>query len=108
MAFEFLKILGSLEVIGVILGFIGLYVGFTKGWETIKLTGGGVVGVTVKYLLLATALFLIGFSFRAFSFLAEMEIATAIGSIIMFGEGVCFFIIFWELSKHMDRLKSFT
>lgn len=108
MAFESLSFLGTLETVGVILGLIGLYVGITKGWKLIQFTGGGVVGVTVKYLLLATALFVIGFSFRAFSFLAEMEFASAIGSIIMFGEGICFFIIFWELARHMDQLKSFT
>lgn len=108
MAFESLSYLGLFEIIGVVLGLIGLYIGLTKGWNTIKLTGGGVVGVTVKYLLIATALFLVGFSFRAFSFLAEFEFASIIGSIVMFGMGVCFFIIFWELAKHMDKLKSFT
>ena len=95
-------------MIGVVLGLIALYLGLTKGRAAIKLTGGGVVGVTATYLLLATGLFIIGFSFRAFSFLAEMEFASAIGSIIMFGTGLCFFKIFWELSKHMDQLKSFT
>ena len=108
MAFEYLNILGVLELIGVFLGGIGLYYGITKGWETIKTTGGGIVGTTVKYLLIATILFLIGFWFRAISFFAEMEIATAFGSIIMFGEGVCFFIIFKELANYMDQLKSFT
>jgi hypothetical protein len=108
MAFEFMSLLGSLELIGVILGLIGLYYGITKGMPALKSTGGGIVGTTVKYLLLATILFLIGFSFRAFSFLADMELATAVGSVIMFGEGVCFFIIFMELSKYMDQLKSFT
>ena len=108
MAFESLNFLGVMELIGVMLGGVGLYFGLTKGWQTIKSTGGGIVGTTVKYLLLATILFLIGFSFRAFSFLADMEFASAIGSIIMFGEGVCFFIIFLELAKYMDQIKSFT
>lgn len=108
MGFESQTLLGTLETIGVILGLIGLYFGLTKGWKTIKATGGGVVGVTVKYLILATALFLIGFAFNAFSFLADMEFASAIGSIIMFGEGLCFFVIFWELAKYMDKLKNFT
>jgi len=108
MEIQFMNLLGTLELIGVILGLIGLYIGLTKGLNLIKSSGGGMVGTTVKYILLATILFVIGFSFRAFSFLANMEFATAIGSIIMFGEGVCFFIIFMELSKYMESLKNFT
>jgi hypothetical protein len=108
LATNILTLFGVLELVGVALGLVGLYVGVTKGRDAIKFTGGGVVGITVKYLLIATALFIIGFSFKAFSFLADMEFASVIGSVIMFGEGVCFFLIFKELAHHMEQLKSFT
>ena len=107
MAFESQWFVGAFEVIGVIMGLIGLFIGMTKGRQALKLTGGGVVAITVKYLLIATVLFVTGFAFKAFGFLADFEFAAVIGSIIMFGEGICFFIIFWELAKHMEQLKTY-
>lgn len=107
MSFEYHNIVAVFQIIGVCFGFVGLFIGLTKGRHASKMTGGGIVAITVKYLLIATAFFLIGFLFNAVSFLAEAELAAIIGAIVMFGEGLCFFVIFWELSKYMDKLKTY-
>ncbi len=94
-----------LELIGVMLAVYGFSLGIIKGWKAVKVTGGGVIEVTVTYLLLATGLYLLAFLLR---FIGEMigDVALkTISAVIMFGEGVCFFVIFWVLGKHIENLE---
>lgn len=101
-------IFASIEIIGVILGCIGIYIGLTKGRHVVQMTGGGVVAVTVKYLLIATELYLIGFIIKALNAFFDIEVVEFISSIVMLGLGICFFILFWELADHMEKFKEYT
>jgi len=101
-------ILVCLELIGIVLALVGVILGTIKGKHAIRLTGGGIIETTVTYLLVAAYLYLISFAIRFWGSLLEEAWISAIGSIVMFGMGICFFMIFWRLGEHMKHLEELT
>jgi cytochrome c biogenesis protein CcdA len=56
-------------------------------------------------LLIAAYLYLLGYAIGFIGHLVEDQWINAIGSIVLFGTGICFFQIFWHLGEHMKRLE---
>ena len=97
-----------LEFLGVICALIAVFMGLTKGREALRLTGGGMVEVTVTYLLIASVLYLASYGLRFIGNVGESWLFIAAGAIIAFGEGFCFFMIFQKVVGHLEHLKRFS
>ncbi len=95
-----------LQLIGVGLAVFGIIIGSILGRHAIKLTGGGLVEVTVTYLLIAAYLYLLQYTLRFIGYLLSDNWINILGSIVLFGTGICFFQIFWHLGEHMKRLET--
>ncbi len=101
-------IISILELLGVVCALIAVIMGLTKGRQALKLTGGGMVEVTVTYLLIASVLYLLSFGLRFIGSIVGSWIFQAAGAIIAFFMGFCFFMIFQKIIKHLEQLKKFT
>jgi len=101
-------ILICLEIIGIVLALIGVIVGTIKGRHAIKLTGGGIIETSTTYLLIAAYLYLISFALRFWVSLIGETWIRVMGSIVMFGMGICFFMMFWRLGEYMKHLEELT
>jgi hypothetical protein len=101
-------ILSILELLGIICALIAVLMGLTKGRQALKLTGGGIVEVTVTYLLIASVLYLLSFGMRFVGSLIDIWAFNAAGAIIAFGMGFCFFMIFKKVIEHLEQLRKFT
>jgi hypothetical protein len=101
-------VLSILELLGVICALFAIMMGLTKGREALKLTGGGMVEVTVTYLLIACGLYLASYGLRFIGAVGESWIFNAAGAIIAFGMGFCFFMIFKKVIDHLEQLKKFS
>jgi hypothetical protein len=97
--------LSILELLGVICAFIAVIMGLTKGRKAIKLTGGGMVEVTVTYLLIASFLYLASFMLRFIGNISDSWIFNAAGAVIAFGLGFCFLLIFTKIIGHLEQIK---
>lgn len=101
-------VLSILELLGVFCAIFAVFMGLTKGKEALKLTGGGMVEVTVTYLLIASVLYLVSFGLRFIGAIGEFWLFNAAGAIIAFGMGFCFFMIFKKVIDHLEQLKKFS
>ena len=101
-------VLSILELLGVFCAIFAVFMGLTKGRIALKLTGGGMVEVTVTYLLIASVLYLLSYGLRFIGALGDSFFFNAAGAIIAFGLGFCFFMIFQKVIGHLERLKSFS
>ncbi len=100
-------VLSILEFLGIICALLAVIMGLTKGRRALKLTGGGMVEVTVTFLLIASILYLASYGLRFIGSLGESWFFNAAGAIIAFGEGFCFLIIFHKIIEHLEKLKKF-
>ena len=98
-------VLSVLELLGVICALLAVVMGFTKGRKALKLTGGGIVEVTVTYLLIASILYLVSYGLRFIGSAGNSWFFNAAGAIIAFGMGFCFLIIFQKIIDHLEHLK---
>ena len=98
-------VLSILELLGVVCALLAVIMGFTKGREALKLTGGGIVEVTITYLLIASILYLVSYSLRFIGSVGDSWLFNAAGAIIAFGMGFCFLIIFTKITDHLEHLK---
>jgi hypothetical protein len=101
-------VLSVLELLGVFCALIAVFVGVTKGRWALKLSGGGLVEVTVTYVLIASIFYLMSYGLRFIGSLYDAWIFVAAGAIIAFGQGFCFFIIFKNIVGHLEVLKKFS
>lgn len=101
-------VLSTLEMLGVICALFAILMGLTKGREALRLTGGGVVEVTVTYLLIASGLYLASYGMRFIGVVGNSWIFNAAGAIIAFGMGFCFFMIFKKVIDHLEQLKKYS
>ena len=101
-------VLSVLELIGILCAILAVTMGLTKGRQALKLTGGGMVEVTVTYLLIASVLYLLSYGMRFVGSVGSLWVFDAAGAIIAFGEGVCFFMIFKKVVEHLEQLKKFS
>jgi hypothetical protein len=101
-------ILSVLELFGVFCALFAVFMGLTKGREALKLTGGGMVEVTVTYLLIASVLYLFSYGLRFIGAVGDSWIFNAAGAITAFGLGFCFFMIFKKVVEHLEHLKKFS
>lgn len=99
--------LSILEFLGIICALFAVIMGLTKGREALKLTGGGMVEVTVTFLLIASLLYLASYGLRFIGSLGDSWLFNAAGAVIAFGEGFCFFMIFKKVIEHLEELKKF-
>ena len=99
-------ILSILELLGIACALLAVIMGVTKGRKAVKFTGGGIVEVTVTYLLVASILYLSSYGMRFVGSLIEAWVFNAAGAIIAFGMGFCFFMIFRKLVDHLEKLKT--
>jgi hypothetical protein len=100
-----LLVLSILELLGVICALLAVIMGLTKGRKALKLTGGGIVEVTVTYLLIASILYLVSFGLRFIGWLGNSWLFNAAGAVIAFGMGFCFLIIFTKIINYLEDLK---
>ena len=98
-------VLSILELLGVLCALLAVIMGLTKGRKALKLTGGGLVEVTVTYLLIASFLYLASYGLRFIGNVGDSWMFNAAGAIIAFGEGFCFLIIFQKIIEHLEQLK---
>lgn len=101
-------VLSILELLGVICAIFAVMMGLTKGRKALKLSGGGVIEVTVTYVLTASILYLTSYSMRFIGAIGDVWFFTAIGAVIAFGEGLCFFMIFKKAVEFLDQLKRYS
>ncbi len=101
-------VISILELLGVVCALFAVFMGVTKGREALKLTGGGMVEVTVTYLLIASVLYLASFGLRFIGSVGDAWLFNAAGAVIAFGMGFCFFMIFKKVIDHLERLKKFS
>jgi hypothetical protein len=98
-------VLSILELLGVLCAVLAVLMGVTKGRKALKLTGGGIVEVTITYLLLASVLYLASYGLRFIGSAIDSWMFNAAGAIIAFGMGFCFLIIFQKIIDHLEQLK---
>lgn len=101
-------VLSILELLGVFCALFAVIMGLTKGREALKLTGGGMVEVTVTYLLIASILYLVSYGMRFIGAVGDSWLFNAAGAIIAFGMGFCFFMIFKRVVDYLEQLKKFS
>jgi hypothetical protein len=101
-------IISVLELFGVFCALFAVAMALTKGREALKLTGGGMVEVTVTYLLIASVLYLVSYGLRFIGAIGNSWIFNAAGAIIAFGLGFCFFMIFSKVIEHLEQLKQYS
>ncbi len=101
-------VLSVLELLGIFCALVAVNMGLTKGRQAIKLTGGGLVEVTVTYLLIASILYLASYGMRFIGAIGDSWMFNAAGAVIAFGEGFCFFMIFKKVIDHLETLKKFS
>lgn len=101
-------VLSVLELLGVFCAIFAVAMGLTKGREALRLTGGGIVEVTVTYLLIASILYLFSYGLRFIGALGDSWLFNAAGAIIAFGMGFCFFMIFKKVIEHLEQLKKYS
>ncbi|UCE36674.1 MAG: hypothetical protein JSW00_14320 [Thermoplasmata archaeon] len=101
-------VISILELLGVFCALFAVMMGLTKGREALKLTGGGMVEVTVTYLLIASVLYLVSYGLRFIGAIGDSWLFNAAGAIIAFGLGFCFFMIFKKVIEHLEQLKKFS
>ncbi|UCH88018.1 MAG: hypothetical protein JSV49_07030 [Thermoplasmata archaeon] len=95
-----------LEFLGVICALIVIFMGLTKGRKALKLTGGGIIEVTITFLLIASFLYLASFGLRFIGNVNDAWYFNAAGAAIAFGEGLCFLIIFQKTIENLEKLKT--
>ena len=95
-----------MELVGVGLAIIGVIMGTIKGRHALKLTGGGIIEHTVTYLLIAAYLYLIQYGVRFVGHMLEEQWIESIGTIVLFGTGICFFMLFKKIGEHMKQLEA--
>jgi hypothetical protein len=98
-------ILATLELAGIVCALGAVIMGLTKGREALKLTGGGIVEVTVTYLLIASILYLGSYGLRFIGSVGNSWFFNAAGAIMAFGMGFCFLIIFKKTIDYIEDLK---
>ena len=86
---------------------MAVIIGLTKGRKALKLTGGGIVEVTVRYVLIASILYLTSYGLRFIGSVGDSWWVNAAGAIIAFGMGFCFLMIFKKITEHLEKLKEF-
>jgi hypothetical protein len=101
-------VLSILELLRVCCALIAVFMGLTKGRKALKLTGGGMVEVTVTYLLIASSLYLISYGMRFIGVLGDSFFFNAAGAIMAFGMGFCFFMIFKKVVDYLEQLKKYS
>lgn len=101
-------VISILELLGIICAAFAVFMGLTKGREALKLTGGGMVEVTVTYLLIASILYLFSYGLRFVGSLGDAWIFNAAGAIMAFGMGFCFFMIFKKVIDYLEQLKKYS
>ena len=101
-------VLTFLKLSGVVLASAGVFLALTKGREALKFTGGGIIGKVMKYITAATIIYLVAFIIDATAVFEDSGLSEAISTIILFGLGVCFFAILWEIIEHLEEFKKFT
>ena len=94
-----------LELLGVISALLAVIMGLTKGRRALKITGGGIVEVTITYLLIASILYLTSYGLRFIGSAGESWLFSAAGAIIAFGMGFCFLMIFQKIIDHLENLQ---
>jgi hypothetical protein len=100
-------VLSVLELLGVICALLAVIMGLTKGRKALKLTGGGIVEVTVTYVLIASILYLASYGLRFIGSVGDSWFFNAAGAVIAFGMGFCFLMIFEKIIEHLEHLKKF-
>ena len=98
-------VLSILELLGVFCAILAVTMGLTKGRKAVKLTGGGLIEVTVTYLLIASFLYLASYGLRFIGSVGDSWYFNAVGAIVAFGEGFCFLMIFQKIIEHLEQLK---
>ena len=98
-------VLSIFELLGVICALTAVIMGLTKGRRALKLTGGGMVEVTVTYVLIASILYLASYGLRFIGSLADSWFFNAAGAVIAFGMGFCFLMIFEKIIAHLEKLQ---
>lgn len=101
-------VISILELLGVFCALFAVLMGMTKGRKALKLSGGGIVEVTVTYVLIASILYLTSYGLRFAGSIGDVWVFTAAGAIIAFGEGFCFFMIFKKAVEFLDQLKRYS
>jgi hypothetical protein len=101
-------VLSVFELLGIFCALVAVIMGLTKGKQAIRLTGGGLVEVTVTYLLIASVLYLASYGMRFIGAVGDAWIFNAAGAVIAFGEGFCFFMIFKKVVEHLEALNKFS
>jgi hypothetical protein len=98
-------VLSVLELLGVICALLAVIMGLTKGRRALKLSGGGIVEVTITYLLIASILYLASYGLRFIGSTGVSWLFNAAGAVIAFGMGFCFLMIFQKITDHLENLK---
>jgi hypothetical protein len=101
-------VISILELAGVFCALFAVIVGFTKGRWALKISGGGMVEVTITYILIASIFYLMSYGLRFIGAISDAWIFNAAGAIIAFGQGFCFFMIFKVTLGHLEVLKAFS
>ena len=98
-------VLSVLELLGVLCALFAVIMGLTKGRRALELTGGGIVEVTITYLLIASILYLTSYGLRFIGSVGDAWLFNAAGAIIAFGMGFCFLMIFEKIINYLEDLK---
>ena len=101
-------VLGCLKLAGIVLASAGVVLALTKGRSALNFTGGGILGKVMLYIMIATVIYLAAFVLDAVGELLGSDLAEALNIITLFGLGVCFFSVLWEIIEHLDEFKKFT
>ena len=101
-------VLEFLKLSGIVLASAGVILALTKGRKALAFTGGGVLGKVMLYIMIATVIYLIAFVLDATGELLGSDLVEALNTIALFGLGVCFFSILWEIIEHLEEFKKFT
>ena len=101
-------VLEFLKLSGIVLASAGVILALTKGRKALAFTGGGVLGKVMLYIMIASVIYLIAFVLDALGELLGSSLVEAFNTIALFGLGVCFFSIMWEIIEHLEEFKKFT
>lgn len=99
-------VLTFLKLSGVVLAGAGVFLALTKGRKALSFTGGGVIGKVTRYIMAASIIYLCFFIVDAASDYLGSGVE-ALSTIILFGLGVCFFAVLWEIIEHLEEFKKY-
>ncbi len=99
-------VLGFLKLAGIVLAAAGVILALTKGRKALSFTGGGIIGKVMLYTMVATIIYLIAFILDATS-VVWGDFFDALKTIVLFGLGVCFFAVLWEIIEHLEDFKKY-